>query len=435
MRVRLAALALFLVVLAPRAGAQSTAINCTIEGVVKDTTGAVLSGATVTVTNVDVGAERSLISGSDGEFRAPLLPLGTYKVRVELPGFKAAERTGLTLSAGQTAVLNFALEVGGVQEVVSIIGRAARRPAGQDRPRPHDLRLRDQEPAPGLPQPLQLRLPAGQRHRVREQRVRGASHQRQRLADAHELPDRRQHQHPEGPRGAAPAPDLGGGGAGGQGHHLRLRPRVRPDHGHGLQRRDPVGHQRRARLPDLPLPARGHDRAPVLPLPHRAQARQQHRQLDGDAGRADRAGQVALLRGLRVRGPGSPGRDQGDPRPPSTTPRRLGLSSTAIPADGVIPTEQHVNFAIAKTDYQISPAHKLSARYFFFKNRSPYNIGTRLQYRRPRHRLQRPHGLGFRPADLLLRAEPAERAARAVRAPPPVPDRERERGRRAPRSW
>ena len=54
--------------------------------------------------------------------------------------------------------------------------------------------------------------------------------------------------------------------------------------------------------------------------------------------------------------------------------------------------------------------------------------GRGLQHRRPRHRLQRPHGLGLRPAHLLLRAEPAERAARAVRAPPPVPHRERERG-------
>jgi hypothetical protein len=55
--------------------------------------------------------------------------------------------------------------------------------------------------------------------------------------------------------------------------------------------------------------------------------------------------------------------------------QRLGLSPTAIPPDGVIPTEQKVNFGIAKTDYQLSPEHKLSARYLFFKNRSPYNIG------------------------------------------------------------
>src|SRR5262245_12106387 len=121
MRTRVAALLLFsLLALAPSARAQSTAINGTIEGVVRDTTGAVLSGATVTVTNLDMGAQRTLVAGSEGDFRAPLLPLGTYKVRAELPGFKTAERTGVSLSAGQTAVLNFALEVGEQQETVSV---------------------------------------------------------------------------------------------------------------------------------------------------------------------------------------------------------------------------------------------------------------------------------------------------------------------------
>jgi Carboxypeptidase regulatory-like domain len=121
MRNRLAALvALSLLSFASGAGAQSTAINATIEGVVKDTTGAVLSGATVTVTNVEVGAQRTLTTGSDGGFRAPLLPLGTYKVRVELPSFKTAERSGISLSAGQTALLNFALEVGGQTDTVSV---------------------------------------------------------------------------------------------------------------------------------------------------------------------------------------------------------------------------------------------------------------------------------------------------------------------------
>ena len=123
MRTRLAALlALSLSGLGTMAAAQSTAINGTIEGVVKDTTGAVLPGATVTVTNVDMGAQRTLTAGSDGGFRAPLLPLGTYKVRVELPSFKSAERTGISLSAGQTAVLGFALEVGLTEDTVSVTG-------------------------------------------------------------------------------------------------------------------------------------------------------------------------------------------------------------------------------------------------------------------------------------------------------------------------
>ena len=64
----------------------------------KDATGAVLPGVTVTVTNVDTGAQRALTSGADGGYRALLLPLGTYTVRAEMQGFKAAERTGVTLS-------------------------------------------------------------------------------------------------------------------------------------------------------------------------------------------------------------------------------------------------------------------------------------------------------------------------------------------------
>lgn len=122
---RLSALALTgLLVAAPLALAQSTAINGTIEGVVKDTTGAVLPGVAVNLTNVDTGAQRMLTTGPNGGYRALLLPLGTYKVRAEIQGFKAAERTGFKLSAGQTATLDFSLEVGGVQEVVSVSGES-----------------------------------------------------------------------------------------------------------------------------------------------------------------------------------------------------------------------------------------------------------------------------------------------------------------------
>jgi hypothetical protein len=118
----LGALALLLVV--PAAWAQSQAVNGSIEGVVTDATGAVLPGASVAVANVDTGAQRVVPTDSSGFYRAVLLPLGTYRVKVELTGFKATERTGVGLSAGQTAVLNFALEVGGVQEVVSVSGEA-----------------------------------------------------------------------------------------------------------------------------------------------------------------------------------------------------------------------------------------------------------------------------------------------------------------------
>lgn len=100
--------------------AQSQAINGTIEGTVADPSGGVLPGVTVTVTNVDTGAERTVVTNESGIYRAPLLPLGTYKVAAELSGFRRFEQTGVSLAAGQTAVVNISLTVGAVSEVVSV---------------------------------------------------------------------------------------------------------------------------------------------------------------------------------------------------------------------------------------------------------------------------------------------------------------------------
>ena len=66
--------------------AQSTAINGSIEGVVSDESGAVLPGVTVTVTNLDTGDNRVIVTNESGLFRAPLLTLGTYRVAAELQG-------------------------------------------------------------------------------------------------------------------------------------------------------------------------------------------------------------------------------------------------------------------------------------------------------------------------------------------------------------
>ena len=100
--------------------AQSTAINGTLEGTIKDEQGAVLPGATITITNLATGATRTVVSDAQGVYRAGLLPLGTYQVRMELSGFRPLERSGVTLSAGQTAAVNGTLSVGGVQEVVQV---------------------------------------------------------------------------------------------------------------------------------------------------------------------------------------------------------------------------------------------------------------------------------------------------------------------------
>ncbi|HMC76985.1 MAG TPA: TonB-dependent receptor [Vicinamibacterales bacterium] len=122
---RWAIAALFVFGTALPALAQSQAINGSIEGTVKDTTGAALPGVTVTVTNTDTGAQRVVISGDEGAYRAPLLPLGRYDVVAELQGFKKFEQKGITLSAGQTAVINVALSVGSVSETITVTGESA----------------------------------------------------------------------------------------------------------------------------------------------------------------------------------------------------------------------------------------------------------------------------------------------------------------------
>jgi hypothetical protein len=104
--------------------AQSTAINGTLEGTVKDDQGALLPGVTVTVTNIDTGEQRVVVTNESGLYRAPLLSLGTYRVAAELQGFKKFEQTGVSLRAGQTAVIDVRLAVGAVAETITVTADA-----------------------------------------------------------------------------------------------------------------------------------------------------------------------------------------------------------------------------------------------------------------------------------------------------------------------
>jgi hypothetical protein len=102
------------------AAAQAQAANGNIEGIVRDTTGAALPGVTVTVTNMDTGTARTSVTNDEGVYRAILLPLGRYRIVAELQGFKTFEQQGITLSAGQTALINLHLGVGSVSETVTV---------------------------------------------------------------------------------------------------------------------------------------------------------------------------------------------------------------------------------------------------------------------------------------------------------------------------
>lgn len=104
---------------------QSQAINGSIEGTVRDSSGAVLPGVAVTVLHVDTGTERVVYTNANGQYRAPLLPLGTFRVTAALEGFKSYEQTGIEVRAGANVVINVTMGVGALEEVVSVTADAA----------------------------------------------------------------------------------------------------------------------------------------------------------------------------------------------------------------------------------------------------------------------------------------------------------------------
>lgn len=98
--------------------------TATILGVVKDSTGAVIPGATLTAHNLETGMVRTAVSESNGSYRFTALPVGPYELRLEHPGFQTQLRSGLTLTVSQEAVVNFALEVGAIEQTVSVTADA-----------------------------------------------------------------------------------------------------------------------------------------------------------------------------------------------------------------------------------------------------------------------------------------------------------------------
>src|SRR3954453_20301050 len=100
--------------------AQSQSVNGTIEGTIVDESGAPLAGVNVTVANLDTGDTRVVVTNEAGVYRAPLLPPGADRVPAELAGLKKFEQQGLTLSAGQSAVINVKLSVGHMAETVTV---------------------------------------------------------------------------------------------------------------------------------------------------------------------------------------------------------------------------------------------------------------------------------------------------------------------------
>jgi hypothetical protein len=114
----LAGLAIICCVAPPEASAQ--AVTGTILGTVKDSTGAVVPGASVTVVNTGTGYSRTVVSDTHGEYAAPSIPTGTYTVSAEITGFKKVSKTNVLVGVDQKIRIDIALELGAMEEIIEI---------------------------------------------------------------------------------------------------------------------------------------------------------------------------------------------------------------------------------------------------------------------------------------------------------------------------
>ena len=121
-----AGLALLVGVLLPAAAtAQARLTGADVQGTVKDESGAVLPGVTVSATNLETGLVRTSVTAGEGRYVIPALPPGPYKISAELQGFATATRQGVVLVLGQLATADFGLKVAGGHEEITITAEGA----------------------------------------------------------------------------------------------------------------------------------------------------------------------------------------------------------------------------------------------------------------------------------------------------------------------
>ena len=102
--------------------AQSNAAS--LAGRVAEESGGALPGVTVTATNNATGFSRSVVTGSDGAYRFPSLPVGTYSVVADLSGFSSVTTRNVELNVSQERTINVTLRQAAVKEQITVTAAA-----------------------------------------------------------------------------------------------------------------------------------------------------------------------------------------------------------------------------------------------------------------------------------------------------------------------
>ena len=361
-----------IVLVSTSAFAQSQAMNGLIEGVVKDSTGGVLPGVNVTVTNSTTGESKTYVTDSAGNYRAPLLSLGSYKVRVELSGFKAYERAGFTLSAGQNVVVNATLETGVMTETVTVTGEAPVANPGKV-----DIgRTISEEEIKNLPlvsrNPynfafLQPNVTGYENNEFGAARINGNGSQ---MHTSYQIDGNTNTQKDRAGLRLLPVSEI-------VVKEVRVQtsgfaPEFGQTTGMVYNAITPSGSNQLSGTASFRLRRKDFSKTPFYFTG--AQKPDTHVNNStftlGGPLRKDRThfyvGYEYVDRDLSA--------DRVIAQSVKDNFAAVGLGADAI-GDGVIPAKQNVHFAIAKIDHQFNQSHKLSVREFWFKNASPYNVG------------------------------------------------------------
>jgi hypothetical protein len=114
----LAVLTMLTVAMTSTAYGQTAGVS--LSGTVTDDSQGVLPGVSVTVTQTDTGATRTVVTGSNGDYLFTNLPIGPYTIAATLSGFNKFEQTGIVLNVGDTRSVNISLKIGAMSETVSV---------------------------------------------------------------------------------------------------------------------------------------------------------------------------------------------------------------------------------------------------------------------------------------------------------------------------
>src|SRR5262249_53325727 len=100
--------------------------QATIVGTVTDPTGSVVPSVKITITNIDTGLTRTILTNESGQYVVPDVHIGHYTIKAEAAGFKTAEQKDVVLQVGDRTRLDFQLQLGGASETITVEANAVR---------------------------------------------------------------------------------------------------------------------------------------------------------------------------------------------------------------------------------------------------------------------------------------------------------------------